>query len=143
MAKPVLGICLGGQLLADRLGAQVAPIDHPEGGWCEVEIIGDGEDDGHNMQVLQWHECGFALPAGATHLARGSDWENQAYSVGDGMIGLQFHPEWTPQIVNALNRRFAAESPLPMPSTADEAYYARMHQWFFGLLDHWSASWSK
>ena len=142
-AKPVLGICLGGQLLADRLGAQVAPIDHPEGGWCEVEFIGDGEDGGHTMQVLQWHERGFALPAGATHLARGSDWENQAYSVGDGMIGLQFHPEWTPQIVNALNHRFAAESPLPMPSTSDEACYARMHQWFFGLLDRWSASWSK
>ncbi|WP_458369729.1 type 1 glutamine amidotransferase [Pseudomonas fluorescens] len=138
--KPVLGICLGGQLLADQLGAQIALIDHPEGGWCEVELI---EDGGHTMQVLQWHEHGFSLPAGARRLASGSDWENQAYSVGDAMIGLQFHPEWTPQIVNALNRRFAAESPLPMPSNADEASYARMHQWFFGLLDRWSESWSK
>lgn len=137
--KPVLGICLGGQLLAHRLGAQVAPIDHPEGGWCEVEILGGG---GQSMQVLQWHERGFALPVGATHLARGAGWANQGYAVGDRLVGLQFHPEWTPQIVQALNARFGAESPLPAPSAADAARYARMHGWFFELLDRWSGAWA-
>lgn len=137
-AKPVLGICLGGQLLANRLGAQVAPIDRPEGGWCEVELL---EEGGQIMQVLQWHERGFALPVGARHLVSGSDWANQGYALGEALIGLQFHPEWTPEIVNALNRRFGDETPLPTPSAADEARYARMHGWFFELLDCWSESW--
>jgi GMP synthase (glutamine-hydrolysing) len=139
-SKPVLGICLGGQLLADGLGAQVAAIDRPEGGWCEVELL---EEGGQSLPVLQWHEHGFALPAGARHLARGSDWANQAYAVGEALIGLQFHPEWTPEIVNALNHRFADETPLPTPSAADEARYAHMHRWFFELLDRWSRSWLK
>jgi len=138
--KPVLGICLGGQLLADRLGARVAPIERPEGGWCAVELI---EDGGPGLAVLQWHECGFALPAGARHLARGADWANQGYAVGEALIGLQFHPEWTPPIVRALNRRFGAESPLPTPSAADQGRYADMHDWFFALLDRWSGVWSK
>ncbi|TWC28031.1 GMP synthase-like glutamine amidotransferase [Pseudomonas sp. SJZ079] len=137
-SRPVLGICLGGQLLADRLGARVAPIDRPEGGWCAVEIIGES---GPDLEVLQWHERGFALPDGARHLARGVDWANQGYAVGEATIGLQFHPEWTPQIVTALNRRFGVESPLPTPSAADEARYKRMHDWFCKLLDRWAGAW--
>jgi GMP synthase (glutamine-hydrolysing) len=144
-AKPVLGICLGGQLLANRLGAQVGPIDRPEGGWCEIELIRDEliGDEPVTLEVLQWHERGFALPSGSRHLARGADWENQAFAVGDTLIGLQFHPEWTPDIVYALNQRFGTESPLPHPSAEDEARYARVQSWFFKLLDHWSASWPK
>jgi len=135
-AKPVLGICLGGQLLADRLGAQVGAIDQSEGGWCEVRL-----EDGQTMPVLQWHDDGFALPAGARHFIGGVEWPNQGYKVGERLIGLQFHPEWTPQIVAALNTRFGSESPLPTPSAADQARYARMHDWFFGLLDRWAEPW--
>ena len=101
--KPYLGICLGAQMLAKHLGAQVQK--HPEG---KVEIGYHGlraTAAGHNFgpwpdQVYQWHREGFELPAGATKLAAGAAFQNQAFSYGDCCLGLQFHPEITYTLIN-------------------------------------------
>jgi len=94
--KPFFGICLGAQMLARVLGAEVTkPEDErAEIGFCEVKPTTQGQ---HFMpgplKVMQWHREGFDLPTGATRLAYNEVFENQAYSLGDHIIGVQFHPE--------------------------------------------------
>lgn len=98
--KPFLGICLGAQLLARHLGQRVCP--HPEGrvecGYYPIEPTEHGQrlcDRPFPDQVYQWHREGFELPCGATLLAKGLDFEAQAFRFGRTAYGFQFHPEVT------------------------------------------------
>ncbi|MBL8908213.1 MAG: glutamine amidotransferase [Rhizobiales bacterium] len=96
--KPFLGVCLGAQMMALQLGGTVGP--HP-GEWVEIgyyPIVPTAEGERHGpwpSQVYHWHREGFSLPAGATCLATGETFENQAYRYGARAFGLQFHPEVT------------------------------------------------
>ena len=96
---PVLGICLGGQILARALGAAVYPSERPERGWLTVEATPEAADDpllAHLREpvgVYQWHLDVFDLPDGAVRLARSELSENQAFRYGERAWGLQFHPE--------------------------------------------------
>jgi GMP synthase (glutamine-hydrolysing) len=96
---PVLGVCLGAQLLAAALGAPVTTGDAPEIGVGEVVLSGEGRTDpvlgpeGEDLPVVHWHGDTFAIPAGAIRLASSNRYENQAFRLGHLVYGLQFHLE--------------------------------------------------
>jgi GMP synthase (glutamine-hydrolysing) len=98
---PYLGVCLGAQLLAASLGAQVRPGDAPEVGILPVEVTGPGRADpvfgvlGGQFPALQWHGDTFALPSGAVHLGRSAAYPNQAFRFGEVAYAVQFHVEVT------------------------------------------------
>jgi GMP synthase-like glutamine amidotransferase len=95
---PVLGICLGAQLIAKAAGAAVTKNRVKEVGWYTVTLTDDGVRDPlfrelpPELTVLQWHEDPFEVPAAGTLLATGRDCLNQAFRIGNSW-GLQFHLE--------------------------------------------------
>ena len=97
--KPVLGICLGAQLLAHALGGEVRRHHVSEIGWYDLATTAEGRSDpvfgqlGDIVPIFQWHGYTFSLPADATHLARTDTCENQAFRHGDNAYGFQFHLE--------------------------------------------------
>jgi len=101
---PLLGVCLGAQLMAKALGARVYPNHQKEYGWCPIELTRWAAEDPLfweiGMQtVFQWHGDTFDLPHGAVLLARSPACENQAFRVGSRAWGLQFHIEMTAEMV--------------------------------------------
>ena len=106
---PVLGICLGAQLIAAALGGRVGPC-LPEQGWSEIRTPGSGLLSGFpkRFMAFQMHGETFEIPAGGTVLCTGSLVTNQAFRIGLA-CGLQFHPEITPEIVHAWTK----DLPLP------------------------------
>ena len=97
--RPVIGICLGAQLLARALGARVYPAPVKEMGWAPIELTPAGANSplkhlaADKAHVLHWHGDTFDLPAGAAHLAWTSDCANQAFAIENYCLALQFHPE--------------------------------------------------
>jgi GMP synthase (glutamine-hydrolysing) len=96
--RPLLGICLGAQMLAIQLGARVAP--HPQAlaqiGYYPIRptVAGRKLCPDWPAQVYHWHREGFELPAGAELLAEGDDFPVQAFRAGNA-FGVQFHPDVT------------------------------------------------
>ena len=107
---PVLGVCLGAQLLARALGASVAPGSEFEIGMASITLTEAGQLDPafagmpKNMEVFQWHGEGFDLPSGAVPLAFSSHYQVQAFRAGTKVYGLLFHLEMEEQGVVALCR---------------------------------------
>ncbi len=102
---PILGVCLGAQIIAGALGARVYAGDHPEVGWGEVTLTQSGITDTlmagaeHVLPVLHWHGETFDLPEGAVNLAYSEKFENQAFRAGSQTYGLQFHLEIDEEMV--------------------------------------------
>jgi len=96
---PVLGICLGAQLIARALGAKVGRNPQREIGWKEVFLTEEGRGDpvlknfAANEKIFHWHGDQFEIPKGAVHLAYSQLCENQAFRVGNKIYGFQFHLE--------------------------------------------------
>lgn len=99
--KPILGICLGAQMMAAALGARVyAGTQGKEIGWAPLSACADAERCPAiaallqpGIQVLHWHGDTFDLPEGAQHLASSALYRNQAFAMGRYALALQFHPE--------------------------------------------------
>jgi GMP synthase (glutamine-hydrolysing) len=99
--KPILGICLGAQLMAAALGARVyAGKKGAEIGWAPLQAAPHTTPPAWfapllapGLSVFHWHGDTFDLPSGALHLAQSALYANQAFAVGDFALGLQFHPE--------------------------------------------------
>jgi GMP synthase (glutamine-hydrolysing) len=110
--KPVLGICLGGQLLARAYGGENHLGTAPEFGWVDVTLTDEGRKDPVLSQVpqtfpiFQWHTDTFTLPEGAVHLAQSPTARHQAFRIGRATYGTQFHFEASRAVIADWYRRF-------------------------------------
>lgn len=113
--KPVLGICLGAQMIAAVLGAGVYPNTHKEIGWFEVTrtTAADQTDLAgclpERFNAFHWHGDTFDIPGGAVHLAVSQACPNQGFLYDQRVLGLQFHLESTRESIAALLTHCADE----------------------------------
>lgn len=145
---PYFGVCLGAQMLAHVLGARVEahPDGHREVGFHDIQPTADGRDFlTAPLHVMQWHTEGFTLPAGATRVATGSVFENQAFRVDPDTVGVQFHPEVCPAVLEIWHERNRRRKPddLTDAERARHAADARQHDaaitaWLDGFLTGWT-----
>lgn len=95
--KPILGICLGAQIIARALGAEVYSMGVKEIGFSPLTLTPSGKESPlmalEGIPVLHWHGDQFNIPNGGTHLASTPVGTNQAFSIGTHVLGLQFHLE--------------------------------------------------
>jgi GMP synthase (glutamine-hydrolysing) len=101
--RPILGICLGSQIMARALGAEVIVAEEDEVGWAPLALTPEGRDSplAHldETAVLHWHGDRFELPEGAERLAATPACPNQAFRIGTNILATQFHPEvWWPEL---------------------------------------------
>ncbi len=103
---PVLGVCLGAQVIASVLGASVYPNLVKEIGWFPIYSVASNTEPVFSFPasetVFHWHGETFDLPPSATRIASSEGCINQAFQFGETVIGLQFHLETTPESVREL-----------------------------------------
>jgi len=108
--RQVVGMCLGGQMIAAALGATVRRNREVEVGWHGVERVAssslpqDYEWFPQQWMALHWHQDTFDLPAGATHLFRSEACEHQAFAIENRIFGFQFHLEANERTVRTFNQ---------------------------------------
>ena len=143
-AIPMLGICLGAQLIAHALGGSVAPMAHGrcEFGYYRITPTAAGQRwMPQPLYVTQAHFYQFDLPAGATLLATGEQCANQAFRHGHSTFGVQFHPEVTAEIFARWQNADWAFSDAPGAQSRERQtalatrHDAAQHAWLVGFLD--------
>lgn len=129
-AKPVLGICLGAQILARGFGGPNHLGTAPEFGWVDVGLTEAGRTDpvfagvDTAFPIFQWHSDTFTLPTGAAHLASSAGVASQCFRIGSATYGMQFHFEASRAVVCDWTRTFpdATERMQPGWATAHPSH---------------------
>ena len=144
--RPFFGICLGAQKLVRHLGGEVS--SHPEGqvevGYYPLQATPEGAAllDWPEM-IYQWHREGFDLPHGATRLATGDTYPNQAFRYGDRTYAVQFHTELTLAMMCKWSVKGAERMKLPGAQNRKQhldgrlLYDAPVQRWLDQFLDIW------
>ena len=115
---PMMGVCLGAQLISKALGAEVCVAEHMETGWHRIDVkkaaMATKTDLNlpANFEVFEWHEDTFNLPVGAELIFRGQNIENQGYLYGR-TLAMQFHLEMTESMVYEWLSRYQDCMPAP------------------------------
>jgi GMP synthase-like glutamine amidotransferase len=149
--KKVIGVCLGGQLLADVLGGEVTQNPQKEIGWHSITLtqaevkspIFAGMP--REMVVFQWHGDTFSIPPGAVHLAKNQACPNQAFLWGKHVLGLHFHLEYSRESIEKMLTHCGDEivkSPCINSVEAIRAGYDKIPQtteWLYTILDTFTA----
>lgn len=150
---PLLGHCLGGQLMSRALGGSVGRNPVKEIGWGEVKLA-EGEEArrwfghaGDHFMSFHWHGETFTLPPGAVRILSSAYCQNQAFALGDKHLGMQCHIEMTPELIDTWCKGGAAEiednraSPGVQPPEAIHAgipaYLAALSRVADGVYDRW------
>jgi len=149
--KPVLGICLGAQVIAAALGEEVLPGPHKEIGWHNLQFLsslGDYKiftDLPGPRKVLHWHGDTFNIPEEATRIASSQAFPNQGFILGNNVVALQFHLEATPESIKELVencRDELVEGPYIQTEKeilSGEGHFESNHQLLFKFLDYLSS----
>lgn len=141
---PILGICLGAQLLASALGAKIYKNSQKEIGWFDItKVPNPGFQFPDTIKVFHWHGETFTLPPGAVHLARSAACEQQAFQFNDNVIGLQFHLETTPDSINSMIQHCYSEiipnkfiQTEPVIKSAKSDYFDKINTLMFTVLNY-------
>lgn len=112
---PVLGLCLGAQMMSRAAGSRVHRGRFGEMGWCEVHLTREGQVDRvlegikSPLEVFHWHEDSFDLPPGAVLLGKSGRCPHQIVRIGEKSYGFQFHPEVDREIIMNWINTYRAE----------------------------------
>jgi GMP synthase-like glutamine amidotransferase len=150
---PVLGVCLGAQLIADVMGARIRRNPCREIGWFPVSLLSAGRRSylfSHSpggFTACHWHDDTFSIPQGAVRIAKSDACANQAFMIGNMVIGLQFHLEYSARNLKAMIRKAGNKLveerfvQVAADLLADPSRIQAAQELLFTLLDAWTARW--
>lgn len=147
---PTIGICLGAQLIARTYDAAVRPNAHREIGWFPIRLHASArrqpllEGWPTEFTTLHWHGDTFDIPAGALPIGASDACANQGFIIGDRVVGLQFHPEATPSLVEGFIERAGSSADERWVQSAAEIrsglrHAPAMYPHLFALLNRLAA----
>jgi GMP synthase-like glutamine amidotransferase len=145
--KVVVGLCLGAQLIAEVMGARIYKSKYPEIGWFPVELSTEmikspwGKGMVKKVDAFHWHEDNFDLPESAIRLGSSEGCLNQGFVFSDHVLGIQFHPESTPEGVRLLVEQaghdyLTSRYTQPPETLVNDAHgFESMHKFLGDMLD--------